>query len=364
MAKGTLLEYRVVVKDDAGHLSAASAYGVVGDPPPTTGGGGVGDVEQPASVTVAGTLDSELGCAADWQQDCALAHMTLDPNDEIWKATFTLPAGTYSYKVAINDSWSENYGANAARDGANIDVTSTGAPITFYYDHRTHFVTSDAQTQIVTAPGSFQSEMGCLSGGNEADWLPECMKSWLQDIDGDGVATLSTTQIPAGTYEGKAAVGLSWDENYGAGGVPNGPNIPFTVPADGLVTTFAFDMTTHVLTISVAAAKPRPDLSVTDAKWLDGATIGYPLARLPAGVDPAALSFRLHWGALAVDATSLGGTSAGLAVVGGAPDGYVALRLDKATARQRAAILASPMVAVGVYDDAHRVVDATGVAPP
>jgi glycosidase len=368
-AKGTLLEYRAIVEDNNDHLAIDTTYGVVGDPPPPpTSGGGVGDVEQPGFVSVPGTANTEMGCAADWAPDCPQAQLTLDANDEIWKGTFTLPAGPYAYKAAIDQTWDENYGAGAVRDGANIEFTSDGVtPITFFYDHRTHYVTSTAQALpsqalVVTAAGSFQSEMGC-----PADWAPECMRSWLQDPDGDGIASLATVQVPAGTYEVKATVGRSWDENYGDGGVPNGNNIPFTVPADGLVTTFAFDTTTHVLTVSVAAAKPPPDLGVADARWVDGRTIAYPLDRLPAGVDPRALRYRLHWGDLAVDATSLGGTSAALDPSlwwFGLPPDHVALRLDRATARRIDEIRAAPLVAVGVYDDAGRLLDATSVAGP
>src|SRR5665647_2505896 len=39
-AKGTLLEYRAITKDSSGNVSAASSYGVVGDPAPAGGGGG------------------------------------------------------------------------------------------------------------------------------------------------------------------------------------------------------------------------------------------------------------------------------------------------------------------------------------
>ena len=76
-------------------------------------------------------------------------------------------------------------------------------------------MTSDAQGPIITAPGSFQSELGC-----PGDWAPDCMRSWLQDPDGDGTYTFTTDQIPAGNYEFKVAHGLGWDENYGAGGAP------------------------------------------------------------------------------------------------------------------------------------------------
>ena len=81
-------------------------------------------------------------------------------------------------------------------------------------------------------------------------------------------------------------------------------------------------------------------------------------------MDPAWLRFRLHWGTLAVDATGLGGDYALLQAVPGGPDGYLALRLDRRTARHRSEILAAPMTAVGVYDDADRLIDATSVKPP
>ena len=89
---------------------------------------------------------------------------------------------------------------------------------------------------IATAPGSFQSELGCTG-----DWEPDCLRSWLQDIDGDGIYTFETTAIPAGSYEAKVTINESWDENYGQGGVPGGANIPFTVPGGGARVTFSYD---------------------------------------------------------------------------------------------------------------------------
>ena len=60
---------------------------------------------------------------------------------------------------AGNGEWDVR--AAGQQNGANIDLTSDGSPVTFSYDHRRHFVTSTAQGPIVVAPGSFQSEMGC-----------------------------------------------------------------------------------------------------------------------------------------------------------------------------------------------------------
>ena len=116
--------------------------------------------------------------------------------------------------------------------------------VKFYYDHESHWITDNVTSVIAVAPGSFQSELGCAG-----DWDPSCLRSWLQDIDGDGTYTLETTELPTGSYEAKVAINESWDENYGQGGVPNGANIPFTVPADGAKVTFSYVAATHVLTI-------------------------------------------------------------------------------------------------------------------
>ena len=179
----------------------------------------------PTSVTIAGSLQSELGCAGDWDPACAATHLTYDAADDAWQGTWTVPAGSWEYKATLNDSWDENYGANAQQNGANIPLNLGGnTSVKFYYDHKSHWITDNQNYKIAVAPGSFQSEIGC-----PGDWEPDCLRSWLQDIDGDGTYSFSTTAIPAGNYEFKVAINESWDENYGAGGVPGGANIPFTV---------------------------------------------------------------------------------------------------------------------------------------
>ena len=52
----------------------------------------------------------------------------------------------------------------------------------------------------------------------------------------------------------KVALDESWDVNYGAGGVPNGPNIPFTVPGADYEVTFVYDSISHLLSVNVAPA--------------------------------------------------------------------------------------------------------------
>ena len=206
----------------------------------------------PTSVTVVGSLQGELGCPGDWQPDCAATHLTYDGTDDVWQGVFAVPAGNWEYKAALNDSWDEHYGANATQNGANIPL-NLGAPtdVKFYYDHRTHWVTDNQTSRIATAAGSFQSELGCAG-----DWDPGCLRSWLQDPDGDGIYVFSTTAISAGSYEFKVAINEGWDENYGAGGVQNGENILFSVPDVCAVVTFTFDSATNDVTVETAGARP------------------------------------------------------------------------------------------------------------
>ncbi|NHA67407.1 pullulanase X25 domain-containing protein [Phycicoccus flavus] len=252
---GTPLEYRVVVEDAAGRVAADSGWAVVASPQAETGDVELGDpVEQPSAVSVPGTHNSEMGCpvgtgvSGDWAPDCDQAQLALDTEDGIWKRHYTIPAGSYGYKAALDRGWTVNYGAKGIQDGDNISYETPDGDVTFYFDPTTHWATSDEEGPIVTAPGAFQSELGCAG-----DWDPSCMRPWLQDKDGDGVYTWATVRIPAGTYEFKIAHGLSWDENYGDGGAPNGGNLSVTVPSDGARTTFVYDSATHVTTVSSVA---------------------------------------------------------------------------------------------------------------
>jgi len=181
----------------------------------------------PSTVGIPGSYQSEVGCPDDWQPECAMTKLSYDANDDVWQGSWNIPVGNWEYKAALNNSWDENYGANAQLGGANIGLNLAAATtVKFYYDHKSHWVTSNRNGTIAVAPGSFQSELGCFS-----DWDPGCLRSWLQDVDGDGLYTFGTTALPAGNYEFKVALDESWDVNYGAGGVQNGPNIPFNVPA-------------------------------------------------------------------------------------------------------------------------------------
>src|SRR4051794_12127996 len=76
-------------------------------------------------ITVAGDLQSELGCPGDWQPACAASELAPVGPDH-YAATFDLPAGSYQFKITVNGSWDENYGADGTLNGANIPLVIAG----------------------------------------------------------------------------------------------------------------------------------------------------------------------------------------------------------------------------------------------
>src|SRR5258705_284636 len=150
----------------------------------------------------------------------------------------------------------------------------------------------------VTIAGSLQSELGC-----PGDWEPDCLRSWLQDPDGNGIYMFSTTDIPQGNYEFKVAINEGWDENYGSGGAPGGANIPFSVPASGSVVTFNFDSATNTPSVSVAGAGPQPDNNIEwDGLRHDSRDLLY---RTPGGAVPAGTPVKLRFRTFHNDVTGV-----------------------------------------------------------
>ena len=197
----------------------------------------------PNSVTIAGDLQSELGCPGDWQPDCAATHLTADAVDDVWQGTFAVPAGAWQYKAALNDAWAESYGLNTGPDNIPLSLAAD-ASVKFYYDHTSNWVTDNVRSTIATAAGDFQSELGCTG-----DWQPDCLRSWLQDTDGDGTYTFTTDALPVGSYQFKVALDEGWDVSFGADGGPG--NVAFTVGRVGDLVSISFSPSDNVPTVTV-----------------------------------------------------------------------------------------------------------------
>ena len=303
---GTLVEYRAVSVDAAGHRIAASTFGSVGQALD-----GTAEPQEPTEdlVTVPGSHNMAMGCGGNWEPGCTAAALTLG-EDGVYTGTFDLPTGEYEYKVAVGGSWEESYGAGAVPNGENVDYTHDGGPITFFYDPVSHDFTSTAQGPIVTLPGSFQKEAGCTG-----DWQPDCMATWMHDPDGDGTYEWSTAELSTGSYEVKVAHGRSWDENYGAEGVPDGDNVAFAVKS-GETVKFQYDVDTHVLTVETQNPPLAGD-GKHSAHWLGATTIAWPRTLLPEGAEPAGLEWSLQFaadGAMSVDGGEVTGADGSAAL--------------------------------------------------
>jgi len=96
---------------------------------------------QPEAVAVAGDFNTLLGAPENWAPQYDEAQMQLDAIDQLWKLTADIPAGYYTFKIALNRSWEENYGAYGAFDGPNHELHHDGGRLTIRYDHRTRDIT-------------------------------------------------------------------------------------------------------------------------------------------------------------------------------------------------------------------------------
>ena len=98
------------------------------------------------------------------------------------------PARTRT-RSAIDKSWDENYGAKAVTNGGEHRATPCRrpTPVTFYYDHRTHWATSRprrARSSLRRFVPVANSAAGGATGTARTAWRPGS-----QDPDGDGVYT-------------------------------------------------------------------------------------------------------------------------------------------------------------------------------
>ncbi|PYX97051.1 MAG: hypothetical protein DMG63_15440 [Acidobacteria bacterium] len=205
------------------------------------------------SVTIAGDLQQSQGCANNWDPSCSNTLLSYDRYSDIWKGAFSIPAGSYNYKAALDGNWNVSYGLNTG--GNNIPLSLPAqATVSFYYDNKSHWITDNHNSVIATVPGDYQITIGC--SGN---WDPACFRSWMEDPGGTGTYSF-TANIPQGTYQCKVAINGSWSENYGQNGTPGGDNIPFRVLSTSANVTFSYNPATHLL--SIIGASPAHDSNV------------------------------------------------------------------------------------------------------
>jgi alpha-amylase len=119
-------------------LTAAVAVGGLAAALTHAGPAAAGPSAYPGRVSLMGTLQSEAGCTADWSETCTATDLRAVAGTRTFALTTPLPAGSYEYKVRLNGSWDESYGAEG---GGNLPlVLLAPATVRVVYDADTHAV--------------------------------------------------------------------------------------------------------------------------------------------------------------------------------------------------------------------------------
>ncbi len=89
-------------------------------------------------VNAPGSYQAQAGCPGDWQPECAVTAMTQGDDGKWHSGPFNLTAGDYEVKVALDGSWTTNYGSDGAQDGPNYKFTlAADGTVEFVYDPAT-----------------------------------------------------------------------------------------------------------------------------------------------------------------------------------------------------------------------------------
>ena len=90
-------------------------------------------------VNVPGSWQAAAGCPADWAPDCEIT--ALEEVDGLYVGTFSIPAGSYEAKVALDGSWAVNFGVDGIADGDNytFELAEDGE-VTFTFDPETNLL--------------------------------------------------------------------------------------------------------------------------------------------------------------------------------------------------------------------------------
>ena len=324
------------------------------------------DTPDPTMVGIPGTHQDELGCPSDWLPGCEQTLLKYDPEDGVWQGEFEIqPANDGDkkgsrYKAALNGAWDENYGLNATRGGTDIPL-AVDAPrlVKFYYDHETHWIVDNYNTQIFVVAGDFQQQLTCSQ-----NFDPTCLRSWLKDPDGDGVFSFTTKALKAGTYNYVLAINEDPKTDISQ-------TATFTVKADGAEIYFGYDSLNKVLTVSSEGA-PRGSLAKLKAHWVSLDTIlwnttGSPRYTYSLFYSPAAdlkLTASGVENGVEIPLTyQKSGAEAGIIRKFPNLGAYTALKLTNPNPGQLREALKSQL-AVIVRDQNGKVVDVTGVQIP
>ena len=222
---GTSLEYRAVVLDNARHTALSPVqYAQVPEPALAMGLPAEGSQVQ-GTVEVSATASPEkpeYEVAFERRIDgAAWTPIGSDDSSPVYTVFDDLAP------LDLADGTTLQYRALLGGSVSDLRTVTVGSAI--------------VQPDAVAAAGNFNSEMGCLE-----DWMPSCEQAQLVLDAADQLWKLTIADLPAGSYEFKAALNRGWEENYGAGGARDGSNIALAHP--GGAVAFEYDHRTNIIT--------------------------------------------------------------------------------------------------------------------
>ena len=91
-------------------------------------------------VSLPGAWQKAAGFDCEWNPGCPETALKAG-DDGIYTGTFTIPAGDYEVKVALDGGWDTNYGVDGVAGGDNITFTvPADGEVTFNWDPNTHLL--------------------------------------------------------------------------------------------------------------------------------------------------------------------------------------------------------------------------------
>lgn len=178
------------------------------------------------TATLTGSLDANGNGGKNWAPDDKNFHMDYIGGG-FFKKTFHMKAGSYEYKAAYDDKWSNG------EISSNVKLTvKTDSDITFLSNPIQGICTDSISNPAIA--GSI-SLIGTIRN-NSDNWNEKAKGYEFSNVTGDGKFIYSGF-FKAGTYSYKAVQDYSW----ASGGVPKSGNINITVPDGGKYVVFVCD---------------------------------------------------------------------------------------------------------------------------
>ncbi len=205
----------------------------------------------PSSVTVAGSLQEELGCPGDWQPDCAATHSGLRRRGRCLAGDVQRPGRQLGIQGAAQRRWDENYGQNAQRgrrqhpselwappptSSSTTPTRPTGSPTTSTPSSRPRRAASRANS---AAPAT----------GSRAACAPGCRTPTATGSSPSGPVAARWRLRGQGGH--RRELGPRTTARVACRTAPTSRS---TCPADCAAMHFSFDHATKILTVGVAPA--------------------------------------------------------------------------------------------------------------